>query len=138
MSEPRDDEEPIDGAPIDEEPVDEERLRFAERIVDRTPIDWDSEAAGASLSPEETSGFRELERLVAAHARVAKEFDQINAPDAVLAAERVQLFKQGDRAQTLAVHRDGLALLETDFDVLGLSSCILRRFRQTEDICRRL
>ncbi|HTM01194.1 MAG TPA: protein kinase [Candidatus Omnitrophota bacterium] len=68
--------------PHDDEPIDEERLRFAERIFDRTPIDWDSEAAGAGLSGDETSGFQALERLVAAHARVAKEFDEINAPGA--------------------------------------------------------
>ena len=46
--------------------------------------------------------------------------DQVDPADAVLAAEFVELGQQFGRRQTFAVHGDGIALLEIDFDILRL------------------
>ncbi len=50
---------------------------------------------------------------------------QIDAPHAVLAADRVQRFEQLHRRQLLAVHRNRNALLEADGHFLRLDRALL-------------
>ena len=49
-------------------------LRIARDIADRTPVSWDEEVVRDPGLANHVSGLRNVERLAAAHARIAKEF----------------------------------------------------------------
>jgi hypothetical protein len=70
-------------------------------------------------------GFVAAARL---HADVAV-LDQVEAADAVLAAQLVEPASSSWRLHALAVDRDQIALLEFEIDVLGGIGRLLRRHR---------
>jgi len=55
----------------------EDWLRIAGDIGDRRPVDWDAETSRSGASLTDTSGLRNLEKLAAAHDRVASELDEL-------------------------------------------------------------
>ena len=66
-----------------EEGERDEALRIAGNIADLTPVSWDEEVARDPELAKKVSGFRNVERLVAAYAQIGKEFERDPGADLV-------------------------------------------------------
>src|ERR1700741_983064 len=60
-------------------------------------------------------------------------FDQIEAPDPVLAAKLVETLQQGRRREPCAVDRNRVAELERDLDILRRIRCCFRSYSPAVD-----
>ena len=62
---------------------EENLLRIAGDIGDQTPVSWDDEIARTPGLADQISGLRDVERLAAAHARIAEELLGVAGPELI-------------------------------------------------------